>query len=49
VGHDTADFVADVPPDHEPEPHAEGTDAIRGDDPFIMQADGKGWLFAPPG
>ena len=21
----------------------------RGDDPFIMQADGKGWLFAPNG
>ena len=24
-------------------------DALRGDDPFIMQADGKGWLFAPAG
>ena len=26
-----------------------GIDAIAGDDPFIMQADGKGWLFAPNG
>ena len=25
------------------------TDADRGDEPFIMQADGKGWLFAPTG
>ena len=25
------------------------TDAIRGDEPFIMQADGKGWLFVPTG
>ena len=26
-----------------------GPAALRGDDPFIMQADGKGWLFAPSG
>jgi formate dehydrogenase major subunit len=26
-----------------------GPDALRGDDPFIMQADGKGWLYAPAG
>ena len=26
-----------------------GPAAIAGDDPFIMQADGKGWLFAPKG
>ena len=24
-------------------------DALRGDEPFIMQADGRGWLFAPSG
>ena len=24
-------------------------EALRGDDPFIMQADGKGWLYAPSG
>ena len=26
---------------------ATGTEALRGDEPFIMQADGRGWLFAP--
>ena len=26
-----------------------GPAALSGDDPFIMQADGKGWLFAPKG
>lgn len=49
TGEDTPDFVADLPPDHEPGPHAEGSEAIRGDSPFIMQADGKGWLLAPAG
>ena len=24
-------------------------DAISGDDPFIMMADGRGWLYAPAG
>ena len=28
---------------------AAGPAALAGDDPFIMQADGKGWLFAPTG
>ena len=27
----------------------EGMDAIAGDDPFIMMADGRGWLYAPSG
>ena len=49
TGHDTPDFVPDRPPDHEPAAGAQGPDALRGDDPFIMQADGKGWLFAPDG
>ena len=26
-----------------------GPDGLAGDDPFIMQADGKGWLYAPSG
>ena len=37
------------PPDYRPADDAQGPDAIAGDDPFIMQADGKGWLFAPAG
>ncbi len=49
TGHDVADFVADRPPSYRPEPDAGGVAAIAGDDPFIMQADGKGWLFAPAG
>jgi formate dehydrogenase major subunit len=32
-----------------PAEDASGPDALAGDDPFIMQADGKGWLFVPSG
>ncbi len=32
-----------------PEDDAEAEDAIRGDKPFIMQADGTGWLYVPAG
>ncbi len=49
TGHDVADFIADRPPDHVPEEGARGPDAIGGRDPFIMQTDGKAWLFAPAG
>ena len=49
VGHDTPDFPADLPPDHVPPPGAQGVAALRGDDPFVMQADGKGWLYSPSG
>ena len=49
TGHDTPDFEADKPPDYRPPTGAKGPEAIAGDDPFIMQADGRGWLFAPAG
>jgi formate dehydrogenase major subunit len=49
TGHDIADFVADRPPSYRPEEGATGVAAISGDDAFIMQADGKAWLFAPAG
>jgi formate dehydrogenase major subunit len=49
VGHDTPDFEADKPPGYRPPEEATGPEAIAGDDPFIMQADGRGWLFAPAG
>ncbi len=49
TGHDVPDFVADRPPSYRPPEGATGVDAIAGDDPFIMQADGKAWLFAPAG
>jgi formate dehydrogenase major subunit len=49
TGHDTPDFEAGKRPDYRPPPEATAQDAIAGDDPFIMQADGRGWLYAPAG
>ncbi len=49
VGDDVPDFPADKAPGYRAGPEAGGPDALDGDDPFIMQADGKGWLFAPKG
>jgi formate dehydrogenase major subunit len=48
VGYDEPDFVQ-KPPWYRPGPDAEGKDTISGVDPFIMQADGKGWLYVPSG
>jgi formate dehydrogenase major subunit len=49
VGHDVPDFELTKRPDYRPPEGAVGPDAIAGDDAFIMQADGRGWLFAPAG
>jgi formate dehydrogenase major subunit len=49
TGHDVADFPKTTPPDHEPAPDAVAEHALSGSDPFVMQADGKGWLYAPAG
>ena len=49
TGHDVPDCKADIPPDHVPPADATGPEALGGRDPFIMQADGKAWLFAPAG
>ena len=49
VGHDVPDFEATKRPDYVPPDDATGEDAIGGAHPFIMQADGVGWLFAPSG
>ncbi|MBV9379441.1 MAG: molybdopterin-dependent oxidoreductase, partial [Streptosporangiaceae bacterium] len=48
-GHDIADFPAGKSPLYRPPDDAAGAEAISGTDPFIMQADGKAWLFAPAG
>ena len=48
-GADVPDFQVDKAPDFEPAPHAKGPDAISGRSPFIMQSDGKAWLFVPSG
>jgi len=49
TGEDVPDFVVDMPPDYEPPDGARAEKALRGDKPFIMQGDGRGWLFAPSG
>ena len=49
TGHDVPDFPATRPPSYRPPEGATGVDAISGIDPFIMQNDGKAWLFAPAG
>jgi formate dehydrogenase major subunit len=49
TGHDVPDFVADRAPSYRPPKGATGVAAISGVDPFIMQADGKAWLFTPSG
>jgi formate dehydrogenase major subunit len=49
TGHDVPDFPPDTAPDYEPPPDAKAGEALAGGDPFIMQTDGKAWLFAPTG
>jgi formate dehydrogenase major subunit len=49
TGYDVPDFPPDKPPDYKPDKDAKGMSAIAGTDPFIMMADGKGWLFSPAG
>jgi len=49
VGHDVPDFPLDKAPTFRPAPGSAGPEGLAGDDPFIMQADGKGWLYAPTG
>ena len=49
VGYDSTDFIPGRAPSYRPEQGAQGVDALSGIDPFIMQADGKGWLYVPSG
>ncbi len=49
TGHDVPDFAPDKSPWYRPPAGARAADALSGTDPFVMQADGKGWLFAPAG
>ena len=49
TGHDVPDFPVNKAPSYRPAAGATGPEGIAGDDPFIMQADGKGWLYAPSG
>ena len=49
TGHDVPDAVRTMPPGFVPTEGATAEQALRGTDPFVMQADGLGWLFAPSG
>ena len=49
TGYDVPDFPATKAPDTASQWSKGGLDAHSGTDPFIMKADGKGWLFAPSG
>jgi formate dehydrogenase major subunit len=49
TGHDEPDFEPRKPPSYRPPPGSAGVEALAGDDPFIMQGDGKGALFVPQG
>ncbi len=49
TGYDVPDFPVDKEPGYVAPDDAEGMDAISGSDPFIMMADGRGWLYSPSG
>jgi formate dehydrogenase major subunit len=49
TGFDVPDFEEDKPPNYVPPDDAKAEEAIAGDHPFIMQADGRSWLFVPQG
>jgi len=49
VGADNPDFQEDKPPSYVPPDGARAEDAIAGDHPFILQSDGRGWLYAAAG
>jgi len=49
TGHDIPDFAANKSPHYRPPEGATAAEALSGTDAFVMQADGKAWLFAPAG
>jgi formate dehydrogenase major subunit len=49
TGNDVPDFVGTKPPDYLPTKNAEADDALAGDKPFILHADGLGWIWVPSG
>jgi formate dehydrogenase major subunit len=49
TGHDVPDFEKNKPPSYRPPKGASGPAALAGDDAFIMQGDGKAWLYVPLG
>jgi formate dehydrogenase major subunit len=49
TGHDNPDVGATTAPGYDPPDDAGAERALDGRSPFVMQADGKGWLFVPDG
>jgi formate dehydrogenase major subunit len=49
TGYDAPDFIKQRPPSYRPSEDARGKDTIAGDQPFVMQSDGKGWIFSASG
>jgi formate dehydrogenase major subunit len=49
TGLDVPDFEKEKRPDYVPPEGAQAQEALAGNDPFVMQGDGKAWLFAPSG
>jgi formate dehydrogenase major subunit len=49
VGEDEPDFILKRPPSYRAVENARGKETISGVDPFIMQADGKGWIYVASG
>ena len=49
TGYDAPDFPRDKAPDTPAQPDGLGIDAHTGADPFIMNGDGRAWLYAPSG
>jgi formate dehydrogenase major subunit len=49
TGHDIPDFDKHKSPWHRPPEGAGGAEALSGTDAFVMQADGKAWLYVPSG
>jgi formate dehydrogenase major subunit len=49
TGYDIPDFPLNKPPDAPANPEGTGLEAHGGNAPFIMKADGVGWLYVPNG
>jgi formate dehydrogenase major subunit len=49
MGHDTPDCIVERPPSWRPPEHARGKDTLSGIDPFVMQSDGKAWIYVAAG
>jgi formate dehydrogenase major subunit len=49
TGLDTPDFARRKPPTYVPPAGATGDAALRGDAPFIMHGDGRGWIWVASG